>query len=117
MHHHHVKKVPVYIVTKDKPRVMHASHIEDDFDDNVAHWKATKSKAAHMDYNDQSIQGIYKGDESHVHEDIDDDGQLRHHVSPESMHVGIKKHKILPFIMSSPHYNKRQNYMQPKVRI
>lgn len=74
VHHHHVKKVPVYIVTKERPRVMHATHIEDDFAD-LPYRRAPRTAKTHpVDYDDVAIQGIYKGDESHVHEDISDDG-------------------------------------------
>ncbi|XP_050431421.1 uncharacterized protein LOC126839987 [Adelges cooleyi] len=68
VHHHHVKKVPVYIVTKEKPRVMHASHIEEDYEDGYR--KSPKHKS-HPEYDDVVIQGIYRGDESHIHEDVD----------------------------------------------
>lgn len=75
VHHHHVRKVPVYIVTKDRPRVMHATHIEDEFEDvGPQYFKrspGTRARAA-ADYDDESvIQGVYRGDESHVvHQEI-----------------------------------------------
>lgn len=111
VHHHHVRKVPVYIVTKDKPTVMYASHIEDDFDDHVAYWKSTRSKTAHSEHDDLSIRGIYREDGSHVQEDIDVDQSQ--HVSPKPAHVEIKKHKLLPYVMtsSSSNNNKKLNYM------
>lgn len=102
VHHHHVKKVPIYIVTKEKPKVIHASHIEDDIED-TSYRKSPRIKS-HPDYDDIFIQGIYKGDESHVHEDVDSNLEYTT-LEPK---LEKKKHK-LPYILKN--YNiKQHNY-------
>lgn len=103
VHHHHVKKVPIYIVTKDKPRVLHASHIEEDYEDSYRKSPRTKSH----DYDDTVIQGIYKGDESNVHEDIDSSLGF---TTPEPQ-LEYKKHK-LPYIMKNSNLKQRNFLLQ-----
>lgn len=106
VHHHHVKKVPVYIVTKDKPRVMHASHIEDDFDDS-SHRKFPRTKTQ-PDYGDVLIQGIYQGDESHVHEDV---GIAPEYTTSQPLQTAktiVKNQQKLPYMLTNYNFKPLQ---------
>jgi len=101
-----VKKVPVYIVTKDKPKVMHASHIEDDIED-VPHKKITRIRT-NPDH-EVLIRGIYKGDESHVHEDIEYSNVEFTTLQPEINTNALNKH-IQPYILKTSNL-KPNNYL------
>lgn len=81
---------------------MHASHIEDDFEDLQSYKKMPRIKA-HPDYDDFFIQGIYKGDESHVHEDIDSNFA---YTTPQTQ-TDVKKKK-LPFISTNSNLKSQQ---------
>lgn len=74
---------------------MHASHIEDDFED-LSYKKMPRIRAHPDDYDDFFIQGIYKGDESHVHEDID---STVVYTTPQPQ-TEVKKQK-LPYILTN----------------
>lgn len=86
---------------------MHASHIEDD-DDDVPYKKKPRTKS-HADYDDDVlIQGIYKGDESHIHEDVDTNYDYTT-LQPQLPTEKIKQK--LPYILRS-HNPKQKNYLQ-----
>lgn len=84
---------------------MHASHIEDD---DVSYRKIPRTKS-HTDYDDDVlIQGIYKGDESHIHEDVETNYEYTT-LQPQPQ-TETKKHKV-PYIMRNQ--NPRQkNHLQ-----
>lgn len=84
---------------------MHASNIENDFEEPAYRMIPTIPKA-YPDHEDLSIQGIYRGD-NHVHEDIDDN-QGKYVVSSDPLNV--KKPYKLPYISISPN-RKQQNFM------
>lgn len=107
----------MYIVTKEKPRVMHASHIEDDSEDDVPYRQFQRTKT-HADYDDDVlIRGIYKGDESHVYEQVDTDFDYTTTLAPQPQ-TETRKHKILPYAqMKGPNPRQKNNYMLQHDRV
>ncbi|VVC32173.1 Hypothetical protein CINCED_3A004024 [Cinara cedri] len=101
VHHHHVKKVPVYIVTKEKPRVMHALPIEDDeFDGALPRGKSQRTRPEL--YDDSPIRAIYNGDDdgshSHVHESLYTD-DLHATVRPQLQNINVEKRPKIPYVL------------------